>query len=458
MILEKIMSKQLAHISYFISSQGEATVIDPRRDHQIYLDLASKLDSSIKYIFETHRNEDYIIGSQELASSTGAPIYHGTSLDFDYGNGVKENDIFQLGSLELKILETPGHTDESLSITMKDKSISPKELFIFTGDALFAGDTGRIDLYGENEKEQLAKKLFHSIHNKIIPLGDDVILLPAHGAGSVCGKNIGELEYTTIGYEKKTNHQLSKNKNEFINIKKAELHTIPPYFIKMEEVNKKGPDIKNHPPFLSSLTVPKFKELLNEGYQILDLRYPSSFGSAHIPKSINIWIDGLSSFAGWFLEYETPILLIDTNNTHINKASKYLFRIGYDNVYGYLKSGFSSWYIHNEPINSIDFWNVSTLNKHINDDSVFILDVREQSTIQSTGSIQNSHFIYVGDLEKKISSIPQDKTIVVYCNSGFQTSIACSVLKRHEFPNVVNLIGGFNAWNQANLPIKKEMK
>lgn len=453
MFLKKIKSEHLAHLSYFISSQGEAAVIDPRRDHQIYLDTATEMDTRIKYIFETHRNEDYIVGSRELETSTGALIFHGRALDFEYGNPVKGNDIYQIGSLELKILETPGHTKESICITVKDKLVSPKELVVFTGDTLFAGDTGRIDLYGEKEKEYLAEKLFHSIHNKIIPLGDDVIVCPAHGKGSVCGNNIGDLEYTTIGYEKKTNKQLSKNKKEFIKLKKSELHDIPPYFTTMESINKKGSDVKKRPPFPSSLSISQFIELIDKEYQLLDIRYPTGFGSAHIPNSINIWPDGVSSFAGWFLDYEKPILIVDSRNDNIKKVIRYLFRLGYDNIHGYLNKGFPTWYIHNRPTNSIDFWEATKLHDNRDDESLFIVDVRQESTRKNNGFIPNSNHYFIGDLEKNISSIPKEKTIVVYCNSGFQTSIGCSILKRHNFSHVVSLLGGMTAWIKAGLPI-----
>ncbi len=454
MFLEKIISKHLGHHSYMIGSQGEAAVIDPRRDCEIYFKIAEEKDVTLKYIFETHRNEDYVIGSKEITSIIDIPILHGKALPFAYGTSVKQNDRFTIGSLELMVLETPGHTDESISIVVKDLSNSPLDLLVFTGDALFAGDTGRIDLYGEDEKERLAENLYHSIHEKLLALGDNVIVCPAHGKGSVCGGNIGDLEYTTIGYEKKTNHLFSKNKNEFIKAKKDEIHSQPPYFTTMENHNKNGPPINHHPPYPSSLQLNEFKRIKKQSGQFIDVRDPISFSAAHIPGSINIWKEGIPQFAGWFLDYEKPIVLIDHDQSYIESISRYLFRLGFDNITGYLQKGFSTWYLHNQEVSTIILWSVSLLKEKLDEESVFILDVREKKTHQQTGHIKGSTHVFVGELEKNLSEIPKEKTIVVYCNAGNMTSIACSILKKHQYPNVVNLLGGMTNWTHAEYPLE----
>jgi len=454
MFLEKIVSEKLEHFSYMIGSNGEAAIIDPRRDFQIYLEIARKKDVKIKYIFETHRNEDYVIGSMEINAEIDVPIFHGNRLSFSYGSPVKENDTFSVGSLELTVLETPGHTEESISISVKDNAVSSKELLVFSGDTLFAGDSGRIDLYGEKDKMYLAEQLYQSIHHKILPLGNEVIVCPAHGSGSVCGESIGDKEYTTIGFEKKTNPQLNMKKQDFIFEKNQELHLQPPYFSIMEKMNKKGPLIRHRIPFPSSLPLESFKELLNDNNQIIDIRDPISYASAHVPGSINIWREGIPLFAGWFLDYKNPILLIDDDNHGVESVTRFLFRLGFDNIKGYLQNGFSTWPLNNENVSSFELWPVKTFYKNMDDDSLFIIDVREESMRKKNGFIKGSKNIFVGEIEKHLSDIPKEKTSVVYCNSGKMTGIACSILKKHNYLNVINILGGFTAWKNADLPIK----
>jgi hydroxyacylglutathione hydrolase len=240
MIFEKVVSAGLAHNSYMAGSGGEAAVIDPRRDIGIYLDIARRNDLRITHVFETHRNEDYLIGSLELARVTGCEIHHGAKMDFMYGRPVREGDSFQVGSLDLRILETPGHTEESISIVLSDTEVSGTPLMVFTGDALFAGEVGRTDFYPDR-KEEVAGELHDSLHRKILPLGDRVIVCPAHGGGSVCGADISDLPWTTIGYEKETNPMLLLDRDSFIRKKLAEWHHYPAYFSRMEVQNRAGP-------------------------------------------------------------------------------------------------------------------------------------------------------------------------------------------------------------------------
>jgi hydroxyacylglutathione hydrolase len=456
MILEKIKSEKIAHNSYFIGSAGEAAVIDPRRDCDIYLNLAKENEMKIKYIFETHRNEDYVIGSKELKNKTDAEIYHSSKLDFKYGKPIKEKDKFKLGLIEVEIIETPGHTDESISITLKDKQNSDDELFVFTGDLLFAGDTGRIDLYGEKEKERLAENLYNSLHKKILNLKDGTIICPAHGKGSVCGGQITDIEYSTIGYEKQNNTQLGLGQNEFINLKVNEKHYVPPYFKKMEKYNKNGAPILNQIPFLNPISVDEFKEMNNQKIQILDIRAPSSFAQAHIRNSLNIWREGLPLFAGWFLDYNVPIVLIDDFNMNIDQIVRYLIRLGFDNIKGYLKGGFSTWLKENQEIEKLNSWPVSELKTQLDNNSIFTLDVREESDRKKQGFIKNSKNYYVGHLPNNLSKIPRDKKIAVYCDSGFKTSIAASILKKNGFFDVTTILGGFLAWKKAGYKIEQE--
>ncbi len=455
MLFEKIVTEGLAHNSYIIGSDGVAAVIDPRRDIEKYLEVSKKNDLNIKYIFETHRNEDYVIGSKELQKRTNAEIFHGKSLDFKYGKKVKENDSFDLGLLKIGILETPGHTDESISITVRDKKISDDVFMVFTGDALFAGDTGRIDLYGEKQKKDFALKLYKSLHEKILNLDDGVIICPAHGAGSVCGGEISDHEYTTIGYEKKTNKTLSKSKQDFISDKTSEHHYIPPYFKKMEDYNKNGPPILGNIPHLQSLNVDEVKNAVSKKAQILDVRSPTSFAGGHIPGSLNIWKEGIPMFAGYFLDYNHPIIIVDDFNFDLEDVVKKLIRLGYDNIEGYLHKGFATWTNSDEPLEKTNTISSEKLHKILDDENIFVLDVRNESNWTKPGHIRKAHNIYVGELEKNLNLIPKDKQIIVYCESGFKTSIASSFLKKNNYSNVSNLSGGILAWTKSGFNLKK---
>lgn len=454
MIFETVKSAGIAHKSYFIGSEGEAAIIDPRRDCDVYLELAEKNNLNIKYVFETHRNEDYVIGSIELKEIAGAKIYHGSLLDFAYGNPVYEGDRFQLGNMELGILETPGHTRESISITLKDKTVSEEIYLIFTGDTLFAGETGRIDIYGESEKRRNAEALYNSIFHKILPLGDQVILCPAHGSGSVCGADIREQELSTIGYEKKTNKVLNFNQEEFIDYKIKEKLYIPPYFKKIEELNRDGPPFLGRVPELKVLKIDEFKLLKEKGAQIIDVREPTSFGGAHIPRSLSIWNKGMPAFAGWLLNYHDPIVIIDEERTKIDQIRRYLVRLGYDNIYGYLGGGFPSWYMHAEPIMTLDLWSVHKLKEKQYDPSVFILDVRELKDWEK-GYIEGAHHIYLGHLMEKLDRIPRDKQIVIYCDAGNKSTIAGSILEKNGYKYVATVLGSMKAWKNAGYPVIK---
>lgn len=454
MILEIIKSDGLAHKSYFIGSNGVAAVIDPRRDCDAYVDYSKKHQMEITHIFETHRNEDYVIGSRELSKRVGAGIYHGKNLDFAYGNPIKEGDKFNLGSVELGILETPGHTEESISLVLKDKDVSDQVYMVFTGDVLFAGEVGRTDLYGKDRVKDAAEKLYNSIFGKLLPLGDNVLVFPAHGSGSVCGKDIRESEYTTIGYEKKTSSMLQKSKKQFIESKINEKMVIAPYFDKMEEYNREGPPIICRLPYPHPMTINELKEYIGK-YQVVDVRMAPSFAGGHIPGTLNIWKYGLTYFAGWMLNYEDPIVIVDESNEHLDQIMRYLVRLGYDNIFGYLANGFTSWSVSGEDIEIVNTWSVHKLKEHLKDKSIFLLDVREIGEFED-GYIEGAHHIYVGYLTKRLKEVPKDKNIVVYCDTGNRASIATSVLKMNGYKRVTNVLGSIKAWKRAGYPLVKK--
>ncbi|MCK9150532.1 MBL fold metallo-hydrolase [Methanobacterium alcaliphilum] len=454
MIMEMIKSEGIAQNSYFFGSGGEAVVVDPRRDIDIYLNLSQKHGLNIRYIFETHRNEDFTVGSLELAGVSDSEIFHGAHLDFSYGTAVMEGDTFNVGKLELEILETPGHTHESISIALRDKSVSDDVYLIFTGDVLFAGEVGRVDFFGESETPHMAELLYHSIHEKILPHGDNVILCPAHGAGSVCGADIRDQETTTVGYEKKTNPLLQINKEEFIKRKVEETLYTPPYFKQMELNNQYGAPILNRLPYMPPLNAREFSEFIENGAQVVDLRKPTSFGGGHVPETINIWREGFPAFAGYFLNYDDPILIVDDYDQP-HQVWRYLIRLGYDNIKGYLRGGFPEWYMAGKDVAHLDMWSVHQLKKsQENGDEMFLLDVRKIND-RRRFHIEGSHHIWVGDIPQMIREIPQDKKIVVYCDSGYKSTIAASILKKNGYSNISSVLGSMGAWLKSGYPVVK---
>jgi len=454
LIFEIVKSAGIAHKSYFIGSNGTAAVIDPRRDCDIYIEIAEQNNMEINYIFETHRNEDYTVGSLELKEIVGADIFHGNGIKFAYGNYVSQGDKFQVGSLVLEIIETPGHTDESISIIVKDKNVSDDVYMIFTGDSLFAGEIGRCDLYGESKKRVNAEKMYQSVFKKILSLGDNVIVCPAHGSGSICGAEIREQELTTVGYEKKTNTLLQKDKHEFIEAKIKEKLYTPPYFKKMEKNNLEGPALICKLPYLKPLRMHEVKELMAKDAQVIDVRDPTAFAGGHIPKTLNIWKDGLPAYAGWFLNYEEPIIIIDDNNNNIDELRRHMVRLGYDNVYGYLSGGFSVWFKCSGDFETVKTWSVHDLLPNMGKDSLFLLDVRKEDDWIKE-HIEGSHNIYIGLLEDELEKVPKDKHIVVSCDTGHKASIGASILKKNGYKNVTNILGSMMSWKKAGYPIIK---
>lgn len=456
MIFERIKSEGLAHLSYFIGSEDEAIVIDPRRDCQVYVDLARREGMTIKNIFETHRNEDYLIGSLELNNLTDAEIYHGRGLDFKYGNFVDEGQEFSFGKLKLTALHTPGHTDESMSYILADLETGKEPVMIFTGDALFVGDVGRTDLYGPKEAPRMASNLYDSIFNKILPLGDEVILCPAHGAGSVCGGTISKREYSTLGLERIKNPALQNTeKEEFVKLKVEEKLEFPPYFEKMEQYNLQGPPLLQCLPVPDLLSPEKFKAEMEKGAVVLDTRMPHSFGGAFIKDTYSIWLGGIPSFAGWVLPYDKPIFLVLEEKEQLDTAVRYLIRLGYDNITGFLNGGIAAWYIEALPIDSFNLLSVYDLKDKLEKgEEMVILDVRGDKE-WAGGHIKGARHIYVGHLEENLDEVPKDCPVIVYCGTSRRSNIAASILKKHGHSKVYNVLGSMTAWKNAGYNVVK---
>jgi len=453
MIFERIKSEGIAHNSYLIGSGSDAAVIDPRRDCQIYIDLAQQHGLKIKYIFETHRNEDYVIGSVELNNFTGAEIYHGPGLNWKYGNILGNGQEFQIGNLRLTAIHTPGHTDESMSYTVADLSSGEATVMVFTGDALFVDDVGRTDLYGPEETPRLASNLYDSICNKLLPLGDGVILCPGHGAGSVCGLNIGGRDESTLGIERVQNPVLQiKNKDDFIKYKVAEQPERPYYFRQMEKYNLEGAPLLGCMPLPTPLTPTEFLREMEKGAIVVDTSEPAAFGGAHIKGSYSIWLEGLPLFAGWVLSYDKPILLVLEDQSHMERAVRYLIRAGYDWIDGFLKGGTEGWYNAGFPTESLPLLSVHQLKDKIDrGEELLVLDTRGQDEWDS-GHIKGALHIYVGHLEQRLAEVPRDKSVAVICNVGHRAGLGASILLRAGYKEVYNVLGSVKAWVAAGFP------
>jgi len=452
MILERIKSEGIAHNSYLIGSESNAAVIDPRRDCQIYVDLAQQHGLKINHIFETHRNEDYVIGSVELNNLTGAEIYHGPGLEWKYGNTLRDSQEFQVGGLRLTAIHTPGHTDESMSYAVVDLSSGQATVMVFTGDALFVNDVGRTDLYGPEDTPRMASNLYDSIFNKLLLLGDGLILCPAHGAGSVCGLNIADRDESTLGIERIQNPLLQKSRDDFIKHKVAEQPERPHYFRQMEKYNLEGPPLLGCMPLPSPLTPNEFRDKMEKGAIVIDTSEPAAFGGAHIKGAYSIWLEGLPVFTGWVLSYDRPILLVLEDQCHLERAVRYLIRAGYDQITGYLKGGTEGWYNAGFPTESLPLLSVHQLKDKIDrGEELLVLDTRGQDEWDSE-HIKGALHIYVGHLEQRLAEVPRGKPVAVICNVGHRAGLGASILLRSGYRQVYNVLGSVKAWVAAGFP------
>lgn len=455
MFLEKIKSEGLAHLSYIIGHNGQAAVIDPRRDCQVYVDIARSHGARITHIFETHRNEDYVVGSLDLARRTGAKIHHGKNLDFAYGQPVSEGDEFELGSIRLSILETPGHTFESISLVLRDTGSGQEPVGVFTGDLLFIGTVGRTDFFPDRHRE-VAGLQYDGIFEKILPLGDQVILFPAHGSGSVCGSGMAEREFSTIGFERKNNPDLQIHPREkFVEYKIEEAPKQPPYFRKMEEYNQQGAPRMDLLPEPAPMSAGQFERAMAEGMLCLDLRSPEAFAGAFIPGSLAIPLDMVPGYAGFFLPYDKTIGLVVDSESDVDTAIRYLIRLGFDNIGGYLAGGLHAWEISGKPYDRIAAVHVDELTQRVKEQKDFtLLDVREKEELEQTGRFPGSLHIFLGELPGQISRVPRDKAVTTFCGSGQRAIIAASILKQHGFEWVEDNLGSMAACKAAGCPIE----
>jgi hydroxyacylglutathione hydrolase len=450
-----VKSEGLAHNSYYLSDGNEAAVIDPRRDCEIYTQLAKKDCTEIKYILETHRNEDYVIGSLELQNMTEAEIGHSNILPFKYGeNKLSDGDTVHVGSVKIKALATPGHTNESLcyiaySIDEKDAKA------VFTGDTLFAGSVGRTDLYGKPNQPEQAEKLYQSIQDKLLPLGDHVLVFPAHGQGSVCGHGISGMEPTTLGYEKKTNPYLQLNEIDFVDKVLNEELVVPRYFKKMEVLNLNGPPLLKEMSYPKPFSLLQFEERMAEQNMIVvDTRMPYAFAGSHIPNSISLWLGGTSVYPGWLFDTSQYVVFIHEYQSDIDVVVPRFRRLGFDNMCGYLCGGMNRWQEAGRPFCSFKTVTAKESKEKLAKDEALLLDVRDPSEWTEDGYAEGAKLIFFADLPKKTTELPKDKPIIATCSVGNRSSIALSILERVGFTDISNMLGGMTAWTTLGYSTK----
>jgi hydroxyacylglutathione hydrolase len=451
MRLESVTSEGLAQNSYYLSDRGQAIVIDPRRDCSIYLKFAKQDCAQIQYIFETHRNEDFVIGSLELQNITKAEIAHSSETPFTYGEyRLHDEDNFTIGNLQITAINTPGHTIDSICYTITDLQYKNQPILVFTGDTLFIGDVGRTDLPGLDIWQTMTEKLYDSIHDKLVPLGDSVLIYPGHGAGSICGHNISDREISTIGYERATNRFLQIDKQTFTQQVMSRKLYRPPYFRKMENYNLHGPPLlSDYPPALG------FQQFEHQMQQpntvILDTREQDAFAAAHISAAQNIWLHGVSYFPGWTLSYEQDIVLVTERPDDVEVATRFLWRLGFDNMKGYLCPGMTEWRNSGRPIQQLGALTASTLKEKIEVNELVVVDVREDEEWHE-GHIEGARHIYVGEIPERSEELPRDKALATICHVGYRGSLAASILKQKGY-TVYNLLGGINAWKKQGYPV-----
>jgi len=450
MILEKIKTPGLSHLSYLVGSGGKAAVVDPRRDCECYVELAREAGLEITHIFETHRNEDLVSGAPILKALTGARVLHGPNAarEVVYADTVREGDEFAIGQLTIRVLETPGHTDDHLAFVLSDTAYPEGSVGVFTGDALFVGDVGRTDFYPDRKRE-VAGLLYDSLQ-KILALGDHVILYPAHGAGSVCGSGMAEREFSTLGHERANNPRLQfASREAFIDFKVAENHYQPPYFGLMERLNLEGGDPGPRVPRPKRLSLAELESAAPD--HIVDIREPLAYASGHLPGSMNLPVSMISAFAGWFIREGETVGLVGSGEDQLEAALTHLVRIALDNVVGgYV--GVVPAAAQGRKMDAIPMIatpEVAERVAHPADDWT-LLDVRDADE-RAKSSIDGSQHIYVGELNTRWKDLDRSRHYTLMCASGMRATVAAGWLASRGFDRLDVYLGSMGAWKAARI-------
>ncbi|HEY1262499.1 MAG TPA: rhodanese-like domain-containing protein [Terriglobales bacterium] len=458
MYFEQFFLGCLAHASYMFGSEGQAVVVDPQRDVDLYLRAAEEHGLQIRHVFETHLHADFVSGHKELAERTGATIYIGAQANASFPH-VALRDSFELwvGNVRIRALETPGHTPESVCLLIYDEAKSAEPWAVLTGDTLFLGDVGRPDLSKAHSPQELAGMLFDSLHAKLMKLPDSTLVYPAHGAGSLCGRNMRAERSSTIGTERLTNYALQiPTRQEFIQQLTANLPARPDYFSQDAEINRGGAPALGELPELKPLSAPEVATLLHEGVIALDVRPGDQFAEAHVPGSINIALSGqFASWAGAVLGLASNPVLIADSADQLSEARMRLARIGLEGQRGYLKDGVAGWKQAGLPLESLSQISPENLKQRLDAGDIQLLDVRRQPEWEA-GHIAGAAWWPLDNFRVSTPEIDPAVPLAVHCKSGYRSMIACSLLQRAGFQNVINVAGGLDAWNEARLPVAKE--
>lgn len=462
MVIETVFTEGVAQLSYLIGDKatGKAVVIDPRHDIEPYIELARSNNLVITHALETHIHADFVSGCRELANRTGTAkifvsVEGGAKYGFPHGK-LRDGDEIDLGRVILTARHTPGHTPEHMSFAAAESNRPDTPFAIFSGDCLFADSVGRPDLLSDDKSDELAKKLFHSLHEVYLKLDDDVVVYPGHGAGSPCGADISDRLVTSIGYERRHNAAL-----QFDEVKAFVEHvlfTAPPeprYYQRMKKINSAGPEILERLPSAPPMTTEEFRKKIKSGnYQLVDNRQMLAFGGGHIQGAMNIGPKAeLSIWAGWLLDPEKPILLVLPKDSDLPKVDRQLIRVGYSKFAGYLVGGIESWVNAGLPLQRLTQMTVLEVSQALPSKDLQVVDVRSPSEWQS-GHVPGAKYIFLPELEERINELDRKKPVAVYCDSGYRANIGASLLARHGFTDVRNIAGSWKAWTAAELPVE----
>jgi glyoxylase-like metal-dependent hydrolase (beta-lactamase superfamily II)/rhodanese-related sulfurtransferase len=450
MLIQQFFVNGLAHCSYLLGGSKTCAVIDPRRDIQIYLDTAKAMGLKVTHILETHLHADFISGHLDLAEKTGAKIYAPKSgrCTFDHV-ALSEGDSFEIEDMELKVLETPGHTPEHICYVVMDHSRGEDPVALFSGDTLFVGDVGRPDLFPNIAKE-LASKLYDSLYAKLIKLPDFCELYPAHGAGSLCGRAMSAKRTSTIGYEKKYNYAFQiKDKAKFIESLTTEMPEAPDHFSRCSDVNRKGPTLVRNLPTCLPIEPASFsKKIQDKNTVILDIRPYEAFGGQHIEGSYHIDFGGnFATFAGWIISPHVDILLVAGSSAQAEEAVIWLRRVGLDRAIGFLEGGMYEWAKAGLSTKHVPQVSSEELHQRMTrGPAITLVDVRAKREYM-TGHIDSTTNIPAPDLRKRHKELDPKVPTVVICNTGHRSSLGASLLKQYGFKDVSNLAGGMTGYN-----------
>jgi hydroxyacylglutathione hydrolase len=457
LVLQRIETEGLAQLSYVVGDDAaaRAAVIDPRRDVDVYLAMLRERGLRLTHIIETHIHADFVSGAHELKARTGVEIWGG---DGDYQfelNRLRDGQEIALGDVRLRALATPGHTPEHVSLLVFDAKQGDAPFGVFTGDTLFNLDVGRPDLLGNQLEQRLASELHRSLFEILLPLGDRIEIFPCHGAGSACGKSIGDRLQSTIGNERLFNPALkARSADEFVRWLLDDMPEPPAHYARLKKLNATGARVRGGIPAVAPLLPKEIRKAQDDGSVVLDCRSILAYGGGHIPGALNIALrPEFPNWAGRMLDPEKPVILIVEDTRDLALAASHLFRIRHDKIAGYLHDGMTSWQNAGLPLARTEQWTVHELNEHRRDPDLLILDVRTEEECKK-GRIPGARHLFVAHLGERSDELDRGKTIATYCGTGYRASIAASILARKDFARVVNVPGSWTAWKATGLPVE----